>query len=337
MSSVKIKLALFGAGFIAVVCAVIVSVCIAYLFFFDIFFYGKSTFLGYGKEAWIGPQEHHDSKLILNRKRDVVELFPVESSAAHKQNRDPHLRIVVIGDSMAYGLGVMEHQVFPRVLERKLKKIDEAARVWNVSIAGDHILDTYAKYVQVKDSIDPDFIVIGIVDNDLFIDQIGKYGNEGLKHDIDTRCVPGSESANTDLSSDPNLPPHEYFTRVLFPTFLPSTCNVQYLEEVLRGMEQDRKKILFMTYSQVDEVPIDDKAIQTMIDRRWASTEEEYSYKESFMMSVYLSKIRAHGFAIIQPPGGYEHVSEREAHPSRAAHEGFATLLFEYIEAHASR
>ncbi len=331
MSSTHIKIGLYLASCLTLVLAVCVSLCVSYFFFFDIFFYGKSSFFGYGKEAWISVQEPHTSNLIQNRKRDVSALFSSDLSLLERDVQKAGLRVVVIGDSMAYGLGVMEHQSFPRRLEKKLKRLDATARVWNLSIAGDHILDYYAKYEQAREHLHPDIIIIGIVDNDLFIDQIGKYKNEDLKNEIDGHCAPGSESKNTDLASDPNLPPHEYFTRVLFPTFLPSTCNLHYLEEVLTRMEKDREKILFLTYSHVNEVAVDEQVAKSIQEKQWKSSDEEYTAKENFMMSVYLAQIRAHGFEIVQPEGGYEHVSERESHPSAQAHERFATLLFDKV------
>lgn len=78
----------------------------------------------------------------------------------------PARRIVVLGDSFAFGFGVPQEETFPILLEQEINKGQEVYDVLNLAVAGYAIQDE-VKVLQYKGlQWDPEWVIIGYVLND---------------------------------------------------------------------------------------------------------------------------------------------------------------------------
>jgi lysophospholipase L1-like esterase len=76
-------------------------------------------------------------------------------------------RIIVLGDSFTFGLGVREpDHVYPRLLERRLREAGHPVEVLNLGIPGSNTRDEAALMESVGWGLDPDVVVLGFVLND---------------------------------------------------------------------------------------------------------------------------------------------------------------------------
>ena len=73
-------------------------------------------------------------------------------------------RILVLGDSFAYGFGLKEGEPFSHVLSRRLLGVAEVA---NAAVSGYQIQDIAAQYLRVAGAVKPDLVIVTFVNNDL--------------------------------------------------------------------------------------------------------------------------------------------------------------------------
>ncbi len=122
-------------------------------------------------------KEHRFSKNPLL----VYELIPDQGSINSKGFRDYEyeyekaadtVRIVVIGDSITYGLGVELNQTYPKILERQLCRQEilnteqKVFQVLNMGVQG-YCTIQEVEWLRVKGmQFDPDFIILGYFIND---------------------------------------------------------------------------------------------------------------------------------------------------------------------------
>ncbi len=94
--------------------------------------------------------------------------FNLEDSSTHKKT------IMLLGDSFMFGLYLQEHQTIEAGLQSGLSS---DYRIYNISSPGwgiDQMYLAYKKYVEV---IDPDFVVIMYIDNDILRNLHSRRGN----------------------------------------------------------------------------------------------------------------------------------------------------------------
>lgn len=322
------------AGGILTFLAIIACYWVAERYYFDKLFYRKSALHGYGETEWLSP-ELDTNPTLKKRKADLAFLL---SSSENKNsnvlgmttdsNQDDAFEIAVIGDSMAYGTGILEKETFSALLEDKLGAT-HSVNVYNFSLPGDHLLDNYAKYLAVKEKINPDLYIFGVVTNDLLIDYIGKYNNEEIKQEFDSTCM-GVELPENKKIDWKNMTDIDMNLKLFFPTLLDGTCNIHYLEQVLSKLEVDKDKIIFMSYSPLDKYNIY-TSDQEFLEKKWSTPQEESNQKENFVLSKFKFIITKHGYTFIEPSHEYDRVSPKEGHPSAKAHRNYADVLFSYI------
>lgn len=186
---------------IALFICFLVVVCLYFLsekYFFDKFFYQKSLFHGY-YQFW--PNEVSDWQLVAEkfnqdqRNTDLLNLIYAEESDQEalayftKERNESTFKIAIIGDSMFFGTGVRKNQTISYYLEKQFKNNDKKIRVYNYSFAGDDLLDNYLKYQFVKKHLQPDLIILGLVNNDLIFDNFTRYpGKKELYEKLKEFC-----------------------------------------------------------------------------------------------------------------------------------------------------
>ncbi len=90
--------------------------------------------------------------------RDVTR--PVET-------REGLRRIVVLGDSVAYGHGVEAAEAFPQILERRLRESGRDVDVFNVALPGWSTRQERIAYERIARKYRPDTVVLAVCLNDL--------------------------------------------------------------------------------------------------------------------------------------------------------------------------
>ena len=83
-------------------------------------------------------------------------------------------RIMVVGDSLTYGIGVEERWTYPRLLERTLES-EYAVEVFNLGIPGRQSEDVLDVVKRFYDDLQPNLVVYGICLNDFLNSGEGQY------------------------------------------------------------------------------------------------------------------------------------------------------------------
>lgn len=109
-----------------------------------------------------------------------------------KREKDPaKVRIAVLGDSIAFGIGIDYEQTFPRLLERSLRGRGVEAEVYNFGVVGYNTIQEYELLKTVVFSTSPDIIILGYTLNDAAAQKDWEFepnaGRIGLKHETKPR------------------------------------------------------------------------------------------------------------------------------------------------------
>lgn len=304
---------------LGVILLVLGSVCVAILiaffvgekYYFDKLFYRKSTIFGYYKndEYWRLPAEN-EHFLIKRRVRDIQNLVDVANGEKEATKLgDETLKIAVIGDSFAYGMGVKDGQQFPRVLEKKLNHI-RPTKVYNLSISGDSILDNYAKYHLAKKYLHIDLFIIATLDNDLQFDSHDKYpGEKEIVTELQKHCPQPEYTYQLPESIEYPEMVKKYFA----PSYAEEYANMCFAKEISRQMTGN---VVYMMMLQApDYSATEPDKVPPLTDKLKAVLAAHNQVIDPFTMETF----------------EYTVVSEKEGHPSVKAHEEYAEILYEYV------
>ena len=89
--------------------------------------------------------------------------------------KDPKVfRIMIVGDSLTYGVGVERRWIYPSVLEKQLKK-DFHVEIINLGVPGYQSEDVGASLQKYYDAVSPDLVIYGICLNDFLESGEGVY------------------------------------------------------------------------------------------------------------------------------------------------------------------
>ena len=109
-------------------------------------------------------------------------------------------RILVLGDSLTFGQGVEESEMYTSVLKKALvAKLGPAIEVINTGVMGYSAVDEMNLLNQIGELLKPDLILIGFYENDV------KHGAQVKKEDRDRWAIPFPESAKEALISRSKL------------------------------------------------------------------------------------------------------------------------------------
>lgn len=82
-------------------------------------------------------------------------------------NPEARRRLVILGDSVAFGFKLGAHQSFPAVLRRLLAKRNESTEVFNVALPGWTIRQQRIAYASIARKYRPDRVLVAICLNDI--------------------------------------------------------------------------------------------------------------------------------------------------------------------------
>jgi len=88
------------------------------------------------------------------------------SQVFDNRNRSWGLRVVALGDSNTYGLGLPYEATFPALLETRLRRLGLKARVWNAGINGETVLQGLARLERDVIQRQPDLVLVAFGLND---------------------------------------------------------------------------------------------------------------------------------------------------------------------------
>ena len=75
-------------------------------------------------------------------------------------------RVLVMGDSITLGDYLPREQTYPYILEKRLSKRAQDVHVINAGLPGASSFDEYYHYLEIKDAVQPDLVLVGMYLND---------------------------------------------------------------------------------------------------------------------------------------------------------------------------
>ncbi|MEO8581504.1 MAG: SGNH/GDSL hydrolase family protein [Patescibacteria group bacterium] len=299
-------------------------------YFFDKLFYQKSAIHGYEKDTASLvtslyknnsdlPKEQQPSWFIKERIKDLHQLVasntnsPILGVSTSKEENSV-FKIVIIGDSFVYGTGVRENQRFGNVLEEKLNKI-KPTKVYSLGLNGDSIVDNYLKYLLAQKEIQPDLVIFGMVENDLFLNSPRYPNHENLMNTLKEKCtLPQFEY----YFEDPTASYDEQLAKAYLPSFSDEYGNICYMDQILQQI--DMSKSFFFVFNDL-----------------YSQNEDQPQKK---IMTKYERMVIDHNGVVIHPSdpenAHYYTVSKQEGHPSARQHEEYAEKLFSEITSNST-
>ena len=283
--------------------------------FFDQLLYQKSPFYGYmtnrrglvNQTLW----PKYNEFIASWRERDLNFLLSGKAWPPASKNTKT---IAIIGDSFTYGLGVLPHERFSSQLADQLKKLDIKANVYNFSEPGNSIIDDYVLYQLVKKQLKPDFIIIGIVYNDLLFVPARYPETQNFMSAFDKNC------------------PQPIFNR-------PILINFDFKEVSLVTAESFSPKWRNWCYlSQIGQTLAKDKsmAFYSFVPGNLPESETSFaSIPDKFLITKYTNLLEQQGAEVIKYPyygRSQDDVSITEGHPSRTAHKAYAAQIAKFLE-----
>jgi len=289
--------------------------------FFDQIFYKKSAFHGYMNQwfhdASANKTNWFEKIITVERERDIRYLI---SGKEFPKTNSQTKTVAIIGDSLTYGLGVLSHQRYSNILANKLQKNGFNTKVYNFSDPGNSIVEAYALYQLVKKQLDPDLIIIAIVNNDLLLNDPRYPGEIELIRKLDKTCP---QPIFQDKTETDRTHTFHYYAQL---SFSPAFRNRCYLEKIAQDMSQD-EKVIFFSFDSVDETPwcgsLDPTMSQNTAPEYQEATQEYISILNQTNNSVYSFKS--------ETKIDNNSVSKAELHPSHQKHDLYAQYLSQII------
>lgn len=160
-------------------------------------------------------QPHSEDSIIYELRSNLDVKFQgvsVKTNSCGMRDREYSLvkpegvyRILLLGDSFAFGWGVEEEKSFAKVLERTLNKFTQGqprVEVLNFAVPGYSTFQEVAQFYNLASDFKPDSVLVYLVDNDFylpfFINNFAAPGQVALASEFSAlkRSVHGTEEAN---------------------------------------------------------------------------------------------------------------------------------------------
>lgn len=292
------------------------AILVSERFFFDRLYYKKSEVYGYHPRKY-NLLNYRNNTVLEDRIRDLRELVNRTSSLENQDNVlgaevDPRFKVVVLGDSFVFGLGVKQSERFPEILQQELNRY-RPTKIFVLAQADDGMLENYAKLEMAK-QLKPDVVIFTILHNDFLIDSTSKY--------------PGENALYTGLKANCKLPEFRYtwpkkkiaipqlINEAFYPSVQPQYANLCYFDQIVK--ELVKEKTLFFSLHQEAY--------------RYREAADEASQKNAYIIEQYSRIVQNHGGQIIYfDESKYTPVSQRESHPSAKVHALYAEQLVKEI------
>jgi len=292
-------------------------------YFFDKLFYKKSALFGY----WVdygNAVQGNKFFLIDERIKDLHQLIALNDSknkvlgtTTNAPNKE--YKVAIIGDSIAYGMGVKQQEAFPILLEKELNKV-RPTKVYLLAQAGDDLVDNYTKFEMAEKVLDVDLYVFTLVDNDLVFNPPNwiPHNQEALA-ELEVGCTQPDflQPYTTMWPNDPV----KLLNELYYPSFSPQYTPYCILQHVAKKLPAN-KTLLLSVFPYIEPQDL-------------SASSSDYDKKYSYVMDTYSSAFRAQGDRILSvndyPDFKYIPVSEHEGHPSATTHQMYANILFQEI------
>lgn len=305
-------------------------------FFFDKLFYQKSGVYGYNyvrsSDMEIVSQANvfdkislqsrtADLRAVIQNSKNIVEIENLETPEIvpiepKKFTPQTPLKIVVIGDSNTFGTGLKQDQRYSAILEKLLNKFIPT-KVYTLAEPGNSIEDDYALYLLAKKTLNPDFIIIGILENDLILNQAKYPNSEFVRAALEEVC-PQDIFAST--SEDLGIYDWNGVLGVYQQSFLPIYANVCFLKKISAELAQDKNVLFFNFFDHLKQACFK-KDISASSRHRAIMTE----YKSILEKSG--NKVIGHNPSL----DDFSYVSAAEGHPSAQANKLFAQIILDEL------
>lgn len=288
-------------------------------YLFDKLIYRKLPNYGY----WSESNDFREKKFFLaslmlsSRVKDVKNIEKSYNSGkvlGVSYEGGKRFKVVVIGDSMAYGTGVRTEQRFGYLLQKKLQKL-YPVQVYVLALPGDSIVENYTKYLLAKEKIQPDLVIFTVLNNDLIFREPDRYP---LNREIYEYLV-RNECKNQPLFvydwKDQNASQEQMMERAYYPSIDENKGNLCVLKTVAKLLAKDPKVMIFSYFpSSADRC-------------RTPDTQSLANLVECKLIQNFLEA----GNMVVSPGADfdYQSVSEAEGHPSVQTHEKYAQIIFD--------
>lgn len=312
---------------LGLILAVWLCVFLAENFFFDKLFYKKSRLFGYNYvlfENWTQrPQTDNqriaDLKLLLDQLENptIVNFCGAPDLNLIRQRvytQTKPLVVVVIGDSVTFGVGVKIKHRFSALLETKLNHL-VPTKVYTLAEPGNSFEADYALYQLARDYLNPDLVIFGLDGNDLIQSNVYYPNAKNLRSSLKSVCSqPDLKLGYKDLPTN-----FEEVLAIYQQTFLPQYSNRCFLKTLAAELGRVKNNLFF-----------------NFFDFELAQSSRNIDHAISFrraIMDPYKSDLKFFKNEVIgyTPEKIYDPVSEAEGHPSAAVHQEFAEIIFAKI------
>lgn len=299
---------------------------IAENFFFDKFYYYKSTEHGY----WV-PEQKLTLESFEERALDLIQLDKdfqtIKNSDKTLEANDDVYTIAVIGDSHVWGQGVRFKDTVSQLLEKKLNKYKNT-RVLSFGYSGDSILDYYIRYDQVKQTYPVDLYIFILVDNDsLLIENYKEKYKQTLVFNECLSLFPGqepvydltNENYEQKIVSGSSISEEKWLER--FGESWHSELNLCVLDKSIQALPTDNAIFFISQYDhEEDNQP------------QWKIYKESlYAHKKIVLYSTDAKTLDDYK-RFWEKPWKYLNVSQKDnGHPSKIAHRMFSDILTKEI------
>lgn len=127
----------------------------------------KDPFIHDLKKKWTGKLSIMDQEYFAST--DRLRLRHTEHVASPPYD----MKVLILGDSFAFGMGVNDEETFSSILERRLLDLGIHAKVINAAVPAYNLEDIECKYQKIKGDIDFDWVILTASFNDFSTSFVG--------------------------------------------------------------------------------------------------------------------------------------------------------------------
>lgn len=283
------KLALFALGLIFVWIEIVFINTIWADKIFDQLIYRKSPWHGYGNvqgdlcKAQLNSDGYRDEEFSSKKPEEYL--------------------IIVVGDSVVYGQGLLKHQRFTNILEKRLDKI-RSTRVLNLGNCGTNIYQHFLTAEKFGRKLNPDLVIIGVTENDLIVwDNLQNYPPE---LPVTDRMVLSEKPWESD----------QYTSRVL-GSLDERSDNMEMLNFLIPQFPKDDQTIYF----SFNYIPSETKSLDKIL--------RQYGLNLIDSRELYFNSYRE--LSVKQSGKDFMKISAKEGHPNALANKMYAEKLYAEI------
>lgn len=300
-------------------------------FLYDLVIFQRSWLHGYGFNYASDTDAQEKSPAIKKilfqlRNNDLLELFEQQAAPTYSiacnysRNINNHrqfttnkpLKIVIIGDSNAYGMGVLTQQRLGKKLENNLNKYTPT-KVWTLAEPGNSIEEFFSLYQLAENYFSPDIFLISMLENDFRINEDFRYTNtESIRASFGNKCGQLTLAPyHLRLAWNKDL-------MLNYPLSTSNSSNYCYADQLVSAIVP--AKTLFFKYSPSPNI----------MHCELTSNAEYCLY--GAIMDSYTDLVSKKGIEVIENSAFLpDKISELEGHPSSKEHQELADYLAQII------